>query len=94
MKDALTVYRDMDGTWRTKNVRAKTASSKVYSNKSEAVFDARKIAKDGITVIIHGEKGDVEEVIGGDTLIKEAPVKRRMNNRDVNIAIAKLLEKS
>ena len=91
------VYRDSNGHWLTKGTDA-TSDIKTYRNKSEAVLEARKIARRGSTVIIHGVDGKVKEVIGvrehEKAHIKEAPVKHRMSNHDVNIAIAKVLEEN
>lgn len=92
MKNALTIYRDNKGTWRTKSVDTKS-KSKIYNNKNEAVSEARKIASRGVTVIIQGEAGEVEEIFGGGNLVKGAPVRHRMNNRDIDIAIAKVMER-
>lgn len=91
------VYRDNNGNWLTNSADA-SSDTKTYRNKNEAVLEARKIAKRGSTVIIHGVDGKVKEVLGvrerEKAHIKEAPVKHRMSNRDVNIAIATVLEKN
>lgn len=86
-----------DGSWLKKSVGSNTGAT-VYRNKGEAVLEARKIARDGAMVIIYGVNGEIKDVLGAgdsdDLSIKVAPVKHRMRNRDVNIAIAKALDEN
>jgi hypothetical protein len=85
--------KSADGLWETRNMRTKKVEG-AYSRKSEAVAEAMGIVKKGATVVIHAVNGDVQEVVGVRDTVRKAPVKRRMSNKSVNIAIAKVLEKS
>ncbi|MBV5272123.1 MAG: DUF2188 domain-containing protein [Lamprocystis purpurea] len=96
MNSTFSVTKDGDGTWVTRDTDS-GRTTKAYLNKSEAMVAARAIAKSGGKVIIHGVQGDVQDVIGvkdaSQAGIRKAPVRRRLSSRDVNIAIAKVLEK-
>lgn len=57
---------------------------------------AREKAGEGTIVIVYGADGTIQDVLGvGVGLrrpIRKAPIKRRLRDRDINIAIAKALE--
>lgn len=82
-----------DGLWKTTNLRTKKVEG-AYSRKSDAVVHAMVMVKRGAPVVVHAENGDVQQVLGVRDIIRKAPVKRRMSNKTVNIAIATLLEES
>ncbi len=69
-----------------------------FSTKLEAVAEARKeAARCGVTLIVFGVEGDVQDVKvvsqEGRQPILGAHVKHRRSNHNVNIAIARVLEK-
>jgi hypothetical protein len=94
MEDLIySLAKGADGLWETTNMRTKKVEG-AYSRKSEAVAGAMGIVKKGATVVIHTGNGEVQQVLGVRDTVRKAPVKRRMSNKSVNIAIAKVLEKS
>lgn len=97
MKNRYSVTRDTEGRWVTINVATHRAT-KSFKTKSEAVKEGRSIARSGSTVIVHDSKGSVNEVLlphgkGHSGKVLEARVKRPRSNAEVNIAIAKALDK-
>lgn len=97
MKKRFSVLKEPDGSWVTRPAGSSSRAKK-YHTKAEAVSAARNIAKKGATVIVHGANGEIQKVIGvrsqSSSPIREARVKHRRSNDDVNIAIAKVLESS
>lgn len=98
MKKRYSVSRDStSGRWVTKD-SATQKETKSFKTKYEAVREGRLIAKNGSAVIVHDSKGSVNEVLlphskSGSSKILEARVKHRRSNTEVNIAIAKALDK-
>lgn len=98
MKKRFSVTRDTDGSWVTVNV-ATHKTTKLFKTKYEAVKEGRSIARSGSTVVVHDSTGSVYEVLlphfkdRSPVKILEARVKHRRSNAEVNIAIAKALDK-
>jgi hypothetical protein len=73
-------------------------TTKSFRTKHEAVKEGRSIARSGSTVVVHDSKGSVNEVLlphskARSGKVLEARVKHRRSNSDVNIAIAKAMDK-
>jgi len=97
MSKHFTVTRDTGGRWVTVNSTT-NKTTKSYKTKHEAVMAGRSIAKSGSTVVIHDSKGSINDVLvarskAGAGKVLEARVKHRRSNTDVNIAIAKAMDK-
>lgn len=92
MKKTVVLSRNSNHGWTTHSANADPTT---YRNKTEALQAARKIAGQGTPVIVQGANGQIQQVLGvgerDKTSIKPAPVKHKRSNRDVNIAIAKVL---
>jgi riboflavin synthase alpha subunit len=97
MKKRYSITRDSEGRWVTIN-EATHRATKSFKTKSEAVKAGRSIARSGTTVIVHDSKGRVNEVLlpqrkSNSVKLLEARVKRSRSNNEVNIAIAKAMDK-
>lgn len=90
----MSYIRDSNNGWIARSAKPNAATA-AYRTKTEALHAVRKIAGQGATVIVHGADGQIQQVLGvgerDKTPIKPAPVKHNRSNRDVNIAIAKVL---
>lgn len=91
MDTIYSITRRPDGFWETKNIKSKKVSGS-YPTKVAAVTDAQKIVSKGATVIVHGIDGKVRQVLGAKDAVKRAPVKRRLTSKEINIAIASILD--
>ena len=91
MERLYSIVKRKDGLWETKNIKTKKVSGP-YTTKVVAVNEAQKIIRQGVTVIVHGTNGKVQKVLGVRELAKKAPVKRRLTNKEVNRAIASVLD--
>lgn len=92
MASIYSISKDSDGQWKKKNTVTKVVTGS-YPNKNAAIIEGRNIAKSGATVIIHANDGSIQQILGTSDVVKKAPVKRRLTNKTVDMAIAKALEK-
>jgi len=91
MTSIYSIAKDTDGQWKKKNVVTKVVSGS-YPDKQTALVEGRSIAKKGATVVIHATNGSIQQVLGSRDVVKKAPVKRRLTNKSVDLAIARALE--
>jgi hypothetical protein len=90
MDTIYSISKRQDGSWEMQNVRTKKGSGS-YPNKLTALAAARELVGQGATVVVHAADGSIQQVLGVKEVIKKAPVKRRMSNKEVNKAIASVL---
>jgi hypothetical protein len=90
MATIYSIDKSADGLWKTIDIKTKKVTGS-YQTKVAAVNEAQQLASQGVTVIVHGVDGSIQQVLGVKETIKKAPVKRRMTNKEVNKAIASVL---
>jgi hypothetical protein len=95
MKNALIVKKNEDGKWVTFKSDTKRPIN-LFRTQSEAIAEARRKNHDGLTVVVHGVDGKIVKVLRrrkrpDSSIIREARVRHKRTNQDVNIAIAKAL---
>ena len=95
MKNTFATVSKSENDWQVKGT---DAIVRTYRTKNEALQEARKLAKSGIVVFVHDKSGEIKDVLGVNgpktPPILRSPVKHRLKSRQINIAIAKIIEES
>jgi hypothetical protein len=77
--------------------RSEKKSEPTYKTKNEALRAVRRESTNGSVIILHNQSGKIAKVIIHDresaSKIKKAPITKKLSDQDIQIAIAKVIER-